>query len=246
MSYITTKRSRAVVRRKRRRGLGDSFADILDAKFFGNSRGADYDRCAAAATQEEAALDAQTYDLAQNWHPLDTVSPSDLKNLVDNMMALVQSATSLNERAASESDSSEVAQFRRTISNIAEQCASYYTSIAAAQKAGAAACNAPGLKDWVTISMANLSAAMHDSYVVHCMTSWFVLLFNAMKGFFMAVYAAAKAIVGVVLKLGEKLVDTVEHTFDLIKVIEDYAPLAIVGLAAWWIFLREKKRTGTV
>lgn len=204
--------------------------------------------CARQATADAAKFAAGSADLRSNWNPTgDDFAPDDLWKIVSQMLTLSSQANTaligkLVAVGMSDGDKWIIQTFADALSDVNTQSINYKTAINQAKQAGAKAVHAPGLKDWVTSSLDTFAQAVYQGSDVACNEPWWAGALETVFAVVQVIVTVCKTVGAIALAVGEKVVTAVEGGLDMIAMIEKIAPFAAIGLAAWWLFLREKKR----
>jgi len=179
-----------------------------------------YSDCAAQADQQTAPIDAQTYDIAQNWHPSGYYDPEALRDIVTKQQALITSAQSTLAQAivdctnavgcgsvADLNDSSDL------LNTVSVQAQNYLDAITNAEQSLSAAVQtvyviAPGVKTWVEDTLTYVSSAMHNASVVECQMPWWASALGALVNLAADFVAACKVVLGVAADVAQAAIDT--------------------------------------
>jgi len=207
--------------------------------------------CQQQADQNAGNIAAAATDVQANWNPAtDDFKPDDVMKIVNSMTPITttgadQIINAMDNLGTDSSDKGGLRDYLDTIGAIQTQMDNYRVAVNKAKALGAAATvHAPGLKDWVVSSITAIAQGAHFGTLVLCSEPWWAGVMSTLFGVVRAVAAIVKAVVSVAVALVTKSIDAVEGGLDMIAVLEKIAPFAAIGLAAWWLFLREKKRGG--
>lgn len=242
MSYV---RRRALPPPRRARGLGDWLDDVIGA-VTGTSAaitGAQQAACQGAMPDTSAlvGLAAKIADVGTNWTPTGTFTPDDIFSIVGATTAMVRSAWNQVTAVQSNYDTSDLRDAESTFEKLGQQALDF-TVAAQDAKAQGIYVNAPNIKQWVMDSMqATMDGMIAAAAGVCDQPAWAAGLATYTSAF-NTVWSVVKGVAGVVLEVGQKALKIVTGGLDLIATVEKIAPYAAVGLAAWWLFLREKRR----
>lgn len=214
MTYLVP---RPVRRRAPRRGLSDFLDDVL-AKAGVDQAGP----CLDAANAATAPFDAKIDDLVKNWNPTGFYAPADLRKIVSQALATVQQGQAAINAAAAEPNASQDSVMRATndLARAGSRSLDYLQAATHAEQQGIATVNAPGLKRWVTDTMAAASSAMVTAAVIGCITPWWVGALAAFQSAFDTAWSVIRAIVGLTIRLGEQVLKVPDQLEDLITILK--------------------------
>lgn len=204
--------------------------------------------CSQQAGADAAKFAATAADLRNNWNPGgDDYRPDDLWKVVQQVVQFQIAATPIINAPIGNIGTSDDARdvikmFTDAIGDLQTQMLNYKSAYQAAKASGAKAVHAPGLKDWVTSSLDTFAQAVFHGSSIACNEPWWSGPLQTLFAVASTVGSVCKSVAAIALAVGEKAVTAVEGGLDMIAMIEKIAPFAAVGLAAWWLFLREKKR----
>lgn len=208
MSYLVKRNKRA------RRAMGDDNpVDWLKDLWFeltteGGTK-TETNACLAEANQQTASLDAKATDLSKNWKPSGFYSVTQVQQLVSGVADILNRGILAGQQALADAISDE---WDNSIKSLVTGCqkrlasGAAYTQAAQAAQASGATVNAPGLKDYVVTCMTHASSTINAAYVAACQRPWWVGVYKAFATAFNALWALAKAIVGVAVDVGSAIV----------------------------------------
>lgn len=217
---------RATYRRyaRRRPSMGDWLDDILAdiSRATGTSSPSGEQQCIDRANAAIAPLDAKIDDLVRNWNPTGFYTPADMRQVMQATMQTVQQAQAAVDLAAQEPNASQDSVIRATndLARAGARSLDYLDAARRVEDQGLAAVNAPGLKRWVTDTLAAASSAMVTASVIGCITPWWVDAMAAYQAAFDRAWSLIKRVVGAVLAIGEtalKIADDLPALYDLLK-----------------------------
>jgi hypothetical protein len=202
--------------------------------------------CQAQADTDAGNFIAGAQQL-QSWNPGgDDFTPQALSTVLDQIVRLKVSGIAPIIQAEGKIGTSDDARsafkiFYDLMGDIQDQVANYQNGINIAKATGLRAIHAPGLKAWVVDVATKCAQAVHYGSLALCDQAWWSGFAEALIGILNVIVPVIKAVGAVILAAGEKAAAVVEGGLDLITIVEKYAPIAAVALAAWWIFIRETK-----
>lgn len=209
---------------------------------------AGYAACAAQADQAVAPIDQMRTQVRDTWNPSGpNFATADLRKIIQQAMVVESAARSAIDNAKSNAPSTQqdlLDQMRSNLDDIGARATAYLQAANAADQQNTAVA-APGLKQFVLDTYTAASTATHAAQVVMCQLPTWIIVLQAVITACQAFSNVVIGIASVALALGKKAVAAVEGGLDAIATIEKILPWAAVGLAAWWLFLRENKRTRT-
>jgi hypothetical protein len=181
-------------------------------------------------------MDAKVLDLAKNWNPTGFYTTSQVEQLVKMTHAMLSNAASVVEKqilsfdARGNKDALKIvlADIHRKMS----EATVFTRARGQAEAAGIATIDAPGLKRWVTNSMADASGGIAGAAFVACMQPWWLGALATFMTFFNTVWAIAKTIVGVAVDLVREVVKVP----DMISTLWTAAKWAVLIGGAWWAY----------
>lgn len=211
MTYVATVKRR--YRRPKPRGLSGFLEDMVPSESA---------QCIDQANAAVAPFDAKIDDLVKNWNPTGFFTSKDVRDLVASTMRVVQQAQATLDRAAAEPNASQDSVMRATgdLAEAGKRSLDYLDAARTADQEGLRTLNAPGLKRWVTDTMAASSSAVVTASVIGCITPWWVGALAAYQSVFDIAWGVAKRIVGSVLAIGEtalKVVGDLPQLYDILK-----------------------------
>lgn len=221
MTYMTRGRRHVV---PPRRGALGGIADL----FTKSEESVCLDRANAAV----APMDAKIDDLVRNWNPTGFFLSSEIRELVIATMRAVSQAQDLVNRAAAEPNASQESVMRASndLGRAGQRSLVYLDSAKAADQQGLRLVNAPGIKRWVTDTLATCSSAVVTASVIGCLRPWWVSALAAFQSAFDVVFGVAKRVVGAVLAIGETALKVVSDLPDLYGILKW---MALAGVGYW-------------
>lgn len=237
MTYTTVHRR---YQRRKPRSLGGFLDDLLEA----TTGKSEQQRCIDQANQDTAPFDAKIDDLVRNWNPTGFYTSQDVRDLIGSTMRTVQQAHATLDRAAAEPNASQASVMRAAndLSRAGGRSIAYLDAAREADQQGLRVLNAPGLKRWVTDTLAASSSAVVTAAVIGCITPWWVGALAAFQGAFDATFGLAKRLVGAVLAIGEtalKVAGDLPALYDILK-----WGLLAGGIYWGWIQLQNLRQSG--
>lgn len=219
MTYMTLGKRRAP---PRKRALG-GIVEILTGK-------SEESACLDQANAAVAPMDAKIDDLVRNWNPTGFFTSAEIRELVTVTMRAVSQAQDLVNRAAAEPNASQESVMRASndLGRAGQRSLVYLDSAKAADQQGLRLVNAPGIKRWVTDTLAACSSAVVTAAVIGCLRPWWLSALSAFQSVFDVVFGVAKRLVGAVLAIGETALNVVGDLPDLYGILK-WAALAGVG-----------------
>ena len=202
-----------------RRSLGDISLDP-SSYIYGEIDRIRSTKCLADANASVPVktIDEKTMDLAKNWHPTGFYSQAEVSSIITSILASnsqARAALVTAPRTTSDADQ-QINQAHAYLNRNEERALVYKNAITMAQKSGATAIDAPGLKDWVIKSMVNISQAYTTVAVLSCYDSWLYTAASVVTG----IWNTAKRVVGLVIKAGDTLLKVADSAFDLVPFIK--------------------------
>lgn len=207
-------------RRRKQAALAGLFDEVLD-RFEQYKSG----ECMTSANATVAQLDAKTEDLAKNWRPSGFYSVDQVRQLVawTNAVLAQAQSTVTSGISAQPAGSGAIAPLREMLLSINRKMAEGTVFVNAANTAaaqGIRVIDAPGLKNWVTFSMSHASAGVAGVAYVECTKPWFVGPLASFRALLDTLWSGAKRVVGVVLDVGEAVLevpDTIATAWTIAK-----------------------------
>lgn len=200
--------------------------------------------CLNEANAKVASLDAKIMDLAKTWNPTGFYKPDEIQRLIIDTMALVSKAydaISKVPRLTSAPDATNLLEGAlRKLAQQGERSMIYVQALRDAHARGANVINAAGLKTWVLDTMQAAVHGLVTASVLECQMPWLASAIIAFQGFFDALIAVTKRIVGVVISTGDAVLTVAEGLPAIINVLK--WGLAIGGAAWMAMHLREIHR----
>lgn len=200
--------------------------------------------CAQGADAALASLGGLTGDLQKTWNPTGYYDSKTLRTLVSAHQQMMQQGYSAISQALGnnppQSNVDLLNSNKDRLDQVSAQAANYIAAADGADAKSITAIEAQGLKAWVLDSIDATYNAAHAAYVVSCMQPWWFGAYQTLSTVASAFYAAAKAIGGLALKLGQAAFKALEGTFDLVSFITNNAIYIGVGVAAWLLLGKKK------
>lgn len=223
MTYMAR---RPNMRYRRRKGLGDLIDDLNQVR----------DRkCLDQANADMAPFDAKIDDMVKTWKPTGFYTPDDLRTIIQQTLTVTNQAYDALTQVAQDVVGGDDSVMRATsdLGTAGQRSLDYLSAATQAEQAGLRLVNAPGLKRWVTDTLATTSSAMVTASVVSCQSSWWINALSTYQMVFDKAKAVVVRIVGSVLAIGEtalKIADDLPKIYDVLK-------WGAVGLGAYWLWL---------
>jgi hypothetical protein len=233
MTYTTA--ARRYRRRPRPSGLSGVLEDIFAAAGIRPPPSGEA-QCIDAANQTLAPFDAKVDDLVKTWNPTGFYSSSDLRGLVSVTLQAVTRAQAAVDAAASEANASQDSVMRATddLARAGSRSLDYLDAARTADQQGLRLVNAPGLKRWVTDTLATASSAMVTAMVIGCITPWWVGAMAAFQSAFDVAWAFAKRLTGAVIAIGETVLKVADDLPDLYGLLK----YALIAGGAYWLYIQ--------
>jgi len=234
MTYLKPTAAVRRYARPRRRGLSGFFDTVTGDLTSILGQPSPESQCLTQANAASAPFDAKIDDLAKNWNPTGFYSTADLRSIVSSAMSTVQQGQALLNQAAAEPNASQDSVMRATddLGRAGSRSLDYLQAATQADQQGIALVNAPGLKRWVTDTMAAASSAMVTAATIGCITPWWVNALATFQSAFDTAWSVVKQVVGAVLAIGEtalKVADDLPQLTDLLE-------LGLVVMAGYWVW----------
>jgi hypothetical protein len=99
--------------------------------------------------------------------------------------------------------------------------------------------NAPGLKRWVTDTLATAQSSMTTAAVVGCVAPWWVGALATFQRAFDAAWSAARLVTGAVLAIGETALKVAAQLPELAPLIA-FGGILTVGYLVWIRFVEPR------
>lgn len=228
MTYLVKRPSQRYARRRSAlSGLLDPITAILNVP----SQGA---QCIDQANAQTAPFDAKIDDLAKNWNPTGFYTTADIRSIVSQAMATVQQGQATINQAAAEPNASQDSVMRATddLARAGSRSLDYLQAATQADQQGLRVVNAPGLKRWVTDTMASASSAMVTAATIGCITPWWVDALAAFQTAFDAAWTVIGKIAGALLQIGETALVVADNLGTIITALKWGA----VAYGALWLW----------
>jgi hypothetical protein len=247
MTYMTSPRLRS--RYGNRRPMGGMLLDAIGEDYL--ERFATKE-CLAKANANTANLDAQINDLAANWRPTGFYTPAQVKALVSNVMSVITNARGAVAQASSATgvDADGQTQLRQSLADMQRnetRSLEYLAAATAAERSGARAVDAPGMKTWVTNAMTAASSAFVTADVIMCLRPGWIIFMAGFMSLVGSVVNAVKKIVGVVVAAGEAVIDIAAdaaESLPMVWTLVKWGGLAALGVLAVWKMQEYRKGRG--
>jgi len=197
----------------------------------------------ANETPQVAAIDDERNRLAKTWHPTDYFDPQQVwdttKMLVDEFMAALDV---LNSAPDSTEDSETVKNMaaKSGIKTVQDRGLAYFAAAAEASRENGVV-HAPGFKKFCLDCMGAISEVYVTALVLQCRQTWLQALLDRAWQVISAIGRALAMIGGVIVKIGEKIINAVEAGFDFIAAVIKYAPYVGLGLAGLFVYTWVRK-----
>lgn len=199
----------------------------------------------ANSSPQVVAIDNLIANLTRTWNPTGYFRPADVQSLLDVLATEAEAAgAALAAAPLSTGDAAEskAQAFDDMLRRYKDRSQAYVKALADAKASGATAINAPALKDWVISSMRSISDAYVTATVLQCRQSWAEKWLDRAYRGMAAIGAVAARILGVVITIGENVVDAVDNAGKILAVVIKYAPYAAVGIGGYFLYKLYKKR----
>ncbi len=233
MTYTTT--NRRYRRRRKPPALGDFLDDVYAAAGIKRVPTGEA-MCIDAANQAVAPFDAKIDDLVRTWNPTGFYTSSELRDMVSVTLQAITRAQAAVDAAAAEPNASQDSVMRATddLARAGSRSLDYLDAARTADQQGLRLVNAPGLKRWVTDTLATASSAMVTASVIGCIAPWWIGALAAFQSAFDVAWAFAKRLLGAVIAIGEtvlKVADDLPNLYGLLK-------YALVAGGAYWLYIQ--------
>lgn len=199
----------------------------------------------ANASSQVKAIDGEIGKLARSWNPTGYYRPSDVQRLLTmfaNEAAKAGDALAKAPRSTSDAERMIREAFRDLQERYQVRAKYYETAVMQAASSGINVIDGPNLKDWVLDSMRAISDAYVTATVMRCRQSWIESLLDTAYRAIASIGAVAYAIGGVVYVVGQAVVKAADVVGSIAAVVIKYAPVAIVGLGAYVVYQKTRKR----
>lgn len=195
-------------------------------------------QCVDQANAVTAQFDDKVNDLAKNWNPTGFYTPADLRKIVSATLTTVQQGQAAINQAAAEPNASQDSIMRATddLGRAGQRSLVYIQAANDADQQGVTTVNAPGLKRWVTDTMATASSALVTAATIGCLRPWWVDALATFQAVFERAWSIIKPVLGAVLAIGEtalKIVGDLPELYDILKWVA-------IGGVAYWIWTEVK------
>lgn len=246
MSYVRRRSRAAALARPVRHGMSGLLSDLWDGITQGIDPTAAAQQAAActAATPDTSSLLAMASkiaDVGTNWNPSGVFTPDDIQRIVAETTAMLNPPWSQIQAEMATFINSDMRTALSKFQDIGQQGLNYTVAAQQARATGQYV-SAPGIKQWVLDAMnATMNGMIAAAEGVCDQPTWLSNL-GAFQSAFDTVWSDVKAVAGEAVSLAKSAVHAAEGAFDLVATVEEIAPYAAVGLLAWWLFLRERRR----
>jgi hypothetical protein len=206
------------------RGLGASEIDCLNR---------------ANNSPQVKAIDAEISHLNIHWRPSGYYRPEDILSVLGVLGAEAEAAGAAIAAAPdSTRDALQVKReaFNDLLTKYKDKSRVYEQAYAAARSAGAKAINAPAFKEFVIRSMRAISDGYVTAAVLHCQQSWAEAVLDRGYRGVAKIGEVAVGIVGVVVAVGEKIVDAATGAAKLVGFIVKWGPYAAAFVGGFALY----------
>ncbi len=195
--------------------------------------------CLNSANAYTAPLDAQTADLAKNWNPTGFYTPAQVLTIVKQTLTLTSSArASLDRVMAGVLSEDARTNARQSYDDLGKANTRALDYIRAAQSAGGQSIDAPGLKNWVLMTMNAASSAQVTAYVLACELPLIVTATISFLSMTISVANVLKKIAGIVLKAGEAVINIAQDAAESAVTIWKIAKWGAIAAAAIFVAIK--------
>jgi hypothetical protein len=196
--------------------------------------------CIAVGNRASAELTQMRMDLARDWHPTGYYSPEQIEQVHAQIKGLADRALQFLEIGLdvvnNMPESSYPAILRERQTQLARSMEDGRRFLAAAQKVrehGSGVVDAPDFKKWVMLALGNTDDAVTAAAMVACNQPWWSGLYSGFSTFVNFAVRTIKAIVGVVLAVGEFVVNAGTTAGKLATTLKWVLILGVGGVAAY-------------
>lgn len=189
---------------------------------------------------QTAAWSGRIAQLQATWNPTGTYTPAEMRAVIGPILTMNLSTHNAVTSARESYNIDALAAAEDAFNKIGAQANDYTDAWRAAQAAGTAV-SAPGLKQWVIDAMNANTAGMRAIEIAACSKPWWLGALASFQRAFDAAWDAAKAVLGVVLELGEKVLKAAEAPLSLIAWLGKYGGPAALALGALWIITKHRQ-----
>jgi len=237
MTYTIARRRKVA---PRPRGMSGFIDDVFQSITGKSPEG----ECVAQANADVAPFDAKIDDLTRTWNPTGFFAPQDIRDLVSATMSTVTQAQAALDSARSEPNASQdrILSSTNDLARAGGRSLDYLDAARNADAQGLRLVNAPGLKRWVTDTLATASSAMVTASVIACLKPWWVVALSGFQGAFDVVFSLAKRTVGAVIAIGEtalKVASDLPQLYDVLK-------WGLLAGGAYYLWVNVLRRAGQV
>jgi hypothetical protein len=204
----------------------------------------------ANASSEVTTIDNTVYGLAKNWHPTGYFRPAEVQQVLTMLRdAAADAGSALASVGTGMLDIEQVRSLKRqAVEDVAraviDRSKAYHKSIADAQAAGVNVINAPAFKDFVIKALRSISDAYVTASVIECIAGGLLRVLNRGYKVMVGIGAVVARMGGVVIRVGEAVIDAVDTAGSIAAKIIKYAPYAAAGIGAYLLynFVKSKAR----
>ena len=186
-------------------------------------------------TPQVKAIEGVISNLNLNWHPTGFYKSEDIENVLamfEVEAANVGNALKTAPLSTSSSETDKKLAFNELILRYLDP-SKVYAKAAATAKASGGVVNAPGFKRWVLASMQSIANGYVTATVLHCRQTWIEKWLDRAYKVIVAIGEVVWRIVGVVIKVGEAVVDAAVATAGIAAKIIKYAPYVGAAIVAY-------------
>jgi len=203
----------------------------------GYAVGSQNQQCVDAGNAFVADLDAKTKDIVQNWQPLPTFDPGQIRGITISILSVIHQAQATLDQAGQLEISPDLrTQLQNETDELerhAIQAQQYNDAANAADAQGSTQVSAPNIKQWVINAMNASSNAMVTAYTVGCMQPWWIGALSAFQTAFDTAWGVVMSIVGAAVAIGGAALTAVEGAATLITGTSKF----VTWLFKWWPLL---------
>lgn len=172
---------------------------------------------AGSATQQ---MKARTEELRATWEPTGFYSWQQMADLVAAAVELSSKASSMALQAFQQNPNDILRKASDDYMNVAKRAREDYAPAWQAAKAANAPINAPGFKRWVIELLEEAHKLARISEISVCTAPWWYGALTTFMYYFDKVVDLAKTIGGIVVAVGQTVVDAVESAFNLWPIVK--------------------------
>lgn len=197
----------------------------------------DATECGPIVTPQFVTIDAQIASMKTDWNPSGFYTSDQIREIVTQVAKTYGQAFDALQAAPSTSSDGD-ALVKSALNDMTNTSLNEFTAAANdADAKGVRVIDAAGLKPAAIKMMQAARSGMYAAAIQQCSLPAYVAMIADFQSVFDAVANAVKAVVGVVLAVGEALIKVPYALGTLITV----AKFAIPGLVGLWLFFRIKK-----